>query len=124
MSTRDAFVGGDRSSSDELEGGDVVVGGRGFLGFELWGSSVRGGGPAAFVTVLVLEVWAQDALSEALVGTVNPSSVKLSSLHSRSGSPFGWVRVRRKWEKAAHSTYFFWRHILISDTVPVCLSLS
>ena len=109
MLTRAVFVGGGRPSSGVgLEGDDVVVGSRGFLGFELgqsWRSSVRGGRPQAFT--VVLRSGANEVLSATFVGTVSLSSWKVSSLHSRSGCPFGWVRVLRKREKAPHSPYFF-----------------
>ncbi len=98
MLTRAAFVGGGRPfSGGGLEEGDVVVGSRGFLGFELgqsWRSSVRGGRPQGFE--FVLRLGSNEVLNAALVGTVSLSSWKVLSLHSRSGSPCGWVQVLRK----------------------------
>ncbi len=121
---RDAFIGGGRSSSGvEIGRGVVVVACRVFLGFKLgrsWESLVRGGRPQGVTAVFRFE--AHGALSAALVRTVSLSSVKLSSLHSSSGSPFGWARVLRKREKAATSPYFCWRRFLVSVTVPVYLS--
>ena len=102
---RAVFVDGGRSPSGVgFEGGDVVVADRDFLGFDLsqsWRSSERGARPQAFTAVLRLG--ANEVLS---VGTVSLSSWKVSSLHSRSGSPFGWVQALRKREKAPHSPYF------------------
>ena len=89
-----------------LEGGDVFVARRGFLGFELeqsWRATGRGGRPQAGAVLFMSET--RGVVIGALVGAVILSSAKVKSFHSRSAFPFGWVQALRKWEKAPTSPY-------------------
>jgi hypothetical protein len=106
---RAAFAGGGSSPSGAgVEGGDVLVARRGFLGFELeqpWRASGREGKSPA--DAMLFRPGVREVLIGALVGVVILSSARVVSFHSRSGSPLGWVQALRKWEKAPHSPYFF-----------------
>ena len=105
---RFAFAGGGSSpAGDRVEGGDVFVASRGFLGFDLeqpWGASGRRSWPPA--GAVLVRLGTRKVVIGALVGTVTLSSAKVLSFHSSSGSPFGWVQDLRNWEKALHSPYF------------------